>query len=81
MLSAPGGERLSQTLQSSSMALVVSVAEVKPGHVHAGVYKLSQSLHIPASRPKGTDDLYPPTTLITLGEDVVLADLIRTNWE
>lgn len=79
MLSTPGGKRLSQALQSGSMALVVSVAEVKSGHVHAGVYKLSQSLHIPASRPKSADDLYPPTTLIALGEDVVLADSARTK--
>lgn len=81
MLSAPGGERLSQALQSGSVALVVSVAEVKPGHVHAGIYELPQSLHIPASRPKGADDLYPTTTLIALGEDVVLADSTRTNRE
>lgn len=74
MLAAAGGQSLPEALQGAGVALVVTVGEVEPGHVHAGVDEGAEGLHAPARGAQGADDLDLPAGLIALGEDLVLTD-------
>lgn len=79
VLSAAGGQRLSEALQGGRVPLVVAVGEVQSRHVHAGVDQGPQGFHAPAGGTEGADDLALPPGLIAVREDLVLAGSGKSN--
>ena len=47
---------LPNTVQARLVSLMITMTEVKPGNVHAGIDQLLKGGNIPACGPHGTDD-------------------------